>query len=90
MALSRKHYECIAAILRRFPDKDGYPFEDMVAQFADYFKRDNPSFQSFEFVKACGLISEVKLTKEEQKKANAFIDDALLSLLADAEKASRS
>jgi hypothetical protein len=65
MAMSRKHYEAIAAdIKRRFkliPDPDGRDQElagqlfGVANDLADLFEADNPNFDRGRFLKACGV-----------------------------------
>lgn len=54
MALSRKHYEAIAAALKDARDfNDPIPY--LVGRFIVQFEDDNPNFDAERFVKATGL-----------------------------------
>jgi len=55
MPLSKKHYKAIAQIINNFHvfPKTLESIDDIVADLATYFKRDNPDFDKQKFYDAC-------------------------------------
>ena len=54
--MTRKHFERIASIIRKFP----YAKETLAKEFIQMFEEDNPNFDDERFIKACGIgITEV-------------------------------
>jgi len=61
--LTKKHYQACAEILAKH--REHCP-SDLVADFAAYFKRDNPRFDVARFNVACGLLAERMLPLFEE------------------------
>lgn len=63
--MTRKHFEALAALLKNanlaVVNEDGAPqaadivVADLCHDMADYFKSENPNFDSDRFLTACGL-----------------------------------
>ena len=55
--LSKKHYEAIAKIFKKNHVELSNADIDFIVcrDFADYFEKDNPLFQRYKFLVACGL-----------------------------------
>lgn len=49
--LTKQHFEAIAKIINR--NKEAGEFPEMIKEFADYFKTQNPLFNENIFLKAC-------------------------------------
>jgi hypothetical protein len=55
--MTRKDYVKVAEILSGYQNAmiDGFWFDDLVNDFADFFASDNPNFKQDKFMNACGL-----------------------------------
>lgn len=55
--MTRKDYVAVAEILQGYQGAmiDGFWFEDLVNDFADFFASDNPNFKQDKFTHACGV-----------------------------------
>ena len=64
--LSKKHFEAIAKLLNYTTHPNFRVWgvddlcEDLIERFADYLQSQNPQFNRYKFVKACGKYKNVR------------------------------